>query len=213
MDNLTPRSIEEGRLSEKLGATREVVPTEDGSSTATRDGGSTIVFSETLDSSTKGVQSLISLTSEERSIAHIIRRMSLLPGMATSGELSEAVKESSDVILKIRGKVGYLPPTYAAKLLFLAHARDNPTWIPFEEGQARIFATSRRADARTSFWLHPIVAIPFMLSFSCAAYIAMATFAPEQFSQREALAIVSFVSMLGSFASNIFGWWVTGVSQ
>jgi hypothetical protein len=159
------------------------------------------------------LQDLASLTLEDKSIAHIMRRVSLLPGMATSSELDEAVKESREFILKIRGKVGYLPPTYADKLLFLAHAPNNPTWVPFEEGQAKIFAASRRADRNTSFWLHPMVALPLMLLFSSAAYIAMATFAPEQFSARDALGIMSFVGMMSSLFSQIFGWWVTGVSN
>lgn len=152
-----------------------------------------------------------SVVTEEKSIAQIIRRISMLPCQTGELELDRAVEESREVILRIKGKVGYLPPTYADKLLFLAHAASNPTWVPFEEGQARVFAKSNRADHRTSFWLHPVVAVPLMLAFSCASYVALASFS-DGFGDREAVAVMSFVAMLGSFFSNVFGWYVTGIN-
>jgi cytochrome bd-type quinol oxidase subunit 1 len=88
----------------------------------------------------------------------------------------------------------------------------NPSWAPFEEGQVRVFRAANRADDRTSFWLSIPVAVPIMLLISLAAYIALARL-PASWDPRDVLLLYCFVGMLGSFLSNVYGWFATGVSR
>lgn len=101
------------------------------------------------------------------SIARIIHRVSVLPASGEA-QLQEVAKESKQLILRIKGKKGYLPTTtnhhYAHKLLYLAQLPENETWLPYEE-QVKVFDRSTMANRRTSFWLGPTPVIPCMLSW------------------------------------------------